>query len=110
MPKLRVLASSWRRRYKNEDKEVVTDRYVRGDVVEVSDSAAKKLTAENSLGRTNFVEADSEDDPFREGADDDDDEEALPNESVIQTSQEGKPAGSSMPRTATATTSATAKK
>jgi hypothetical protein len=104
MAKLRLLAGSWRYRHKNEDKEVVTDRYTRGDVVEVSDAEAKKLLAENSLGRKNFVKADSEDDPFREGADDEDDEDGLPNEAVIQTSQEGKPAGSSMPRTATSAT------
>lgn len=100
--KLRVLAASWRRRYKDEDKEVCTDRYVRGDEVEVSEREAKKLLRENSAKRVNFAKSGSEDDPFRDGAEDSDDEPKLSHEEEVNTTQEGKPAGSSMPRSAPA--------
>jgi hypothetical protein len=97
---LRVLAGSWRRRYKDEDKEVVTERFVRGDTVSVPERDAKKLLADNSAGRRNFAKVDSDEDPFRDDADDEDGDPTPDHESTVQTSQEGKPAGSSMPRSA----------
>jgi hypothetical protein len=99
--KLRVLCDGWRQKYKDEDGDWITERHVRGDVVEMEEKFAKKLLADNGARRKQFVKAGSDDDPFREGADDSDDEPTLSVEERENTTQEGKPAGSSMPRTTT---------
>lgn len=41
--KIELLADSWTRRTKNEDGEVEFVRYVKGDVIDVTDKEAKKL-------------------------------------------------------------------
>lgn len=99
--KLRLLADGFRRRFKDEHGDVVTERYSRGDVVEVTENHAKKFLSENGAGRKQWAKVGSEDDPYREDADDSDDEPSLTHEENLNVTQEGKPAGSSMPRTTT---------